>query len=198
MTNQEFIESITLEGEEWRDVVGYEGYYMVSSFGRVISLKRDKYLYKNYNPKPAMILKLQQRKNGYIGVYLHKEGKIKFADVHREVAKAFIPNPNNYPCIDHINTIKQDNNVDNLRWCTYAQNMNNPITRRKITRDLSVVGVRTDGSMVIYASMQEAKKDGYNQAMISECCNHNRKHHKGLQWFKYSDYETQSVMSKNS
>ena len=113
--------------EIWKDIKGYEGLYQVSNLGRVKSLER----YDSYNRKvDEKILKTKENL-GYIYVNLHKNGIQKGYKVHRLVAEAFIPNPNNKPCVDHINTIKDDNRADNLRWVTYKENMNNPATKEK-------------------------------------------------------------------
>lgn len=132
MTNEEFIESIKLDNEEWRDVVGYEGLYMVSSFGRVIGLPRVFIRNKGINKKDYRILKNVKYQYGnliYYRVSLSKNYERKNVRVHRLVADAFIPNPYNYPFIDHIDRNGQNNNVSNLRWCTQKMNMNNENTR---------------------------------------------------------------------
>lgn len=124
--------------EEWRDIEGYEGIYQVSNEGRVKSLER----YVGGNGR-NQCLKLIKEKilNGILNAYgyptvtLHDEnGQQKAFRVHRLVAKAFIPNPDNKPYIDHINTVRNDNRVENLRWCTQKENCNNPITYRKILK----------------------------------------------------------------
>ena len=107
--------------EEWRDIEGYEGLYQVSNMGRVRSL--------NYM-HTGKIREISQRtkKTGYQDVLLHKNGKRKLWSVHRLVATAFIPNPDNKPEVDHIDTNPSNNNVDNLRWVTSLENRHNPIT----------------------------------------------------------------------
>lgn len=106
--------------ENWKDIEGYEGLYQVSSKGRIKSL--------NYNgSKKEKILKCPKG-HYYKRVSLVKNGIKKTQTVHRLVASAFIPNPENKPCIDHINTDPMDNRVCNLRWVTHKENMNNPIT----------------------------------------------------------------------
>lgn len=135
MTNEEFIESIKLDNEEWRDVVGYEGLYMVSSFGRIIGLPRTYHLGgsgKSTRSKDYRILELiihEREKLSYYRVSLSKNNKRKLLYAHRLVADAFIPNPYNYPFIDHIDRNGHNNNVSNLRWCTQKMNMNNENTR---------------------------------------------------------------------
>lgn len=111
--------------ETWKDVVGYEGLYQVSDEGNVRSL--------NYNhTNKVKELSLVEAKDGYLVVCLHKNGTQKEGKVHRLVAEAFIPNPQNKPCIDHRNGDNQDNNVCNLRWVTSLENNNNPITKARM------------------------------------------------------------------
>ena len=101
---------------------------MVSNMGRVKSLGNNK-------TRKEKILKNIKGKDGYLSVGLYKDGKIKMYLVHRLVAQAFIPNSNNKPFIDHINTIRTDNRVENLRWVTSKENMNNSITIEKIKQN---------------------------------------------------------------
>lgn len=96
------------------DIVGFEGLYSVSSRGNI-------YSYKNYKDC-GRIMKQYIRKNGYCEIGLSKDKKRKTYLVHRIVAKAFIPNPDNLPEVNHKNGIKSDNNVDNLEWVTSSQN----------------------------------------------------------------------------
>lgn len=124
MTNKEFLESITLDGEEWRDVIGFEGYYMVSSLERCISLNR---VYEDNNRSSKYIkqrlVSFTMVANNYLQYRLWKNNKQYNVSAHRLVATAFIPNPNNYPEIDHIDTNKTNNSVSNLRWCTRTMNV---------------------------------------------------------------------------
>lgn len=106
--------------EIWKDIEGYEGLYQVSNLGRVKKL--------------PTILKNSLDKQGYEVVQLVNEnGKKKVLKIHRLVANAFIENTENKPQVDHINTIRNDNRVENLRWVTPKENMNNPITLLKFT-----------------------------------------------------------------
>ena len=121
-----------MENEIWRPIKDYERLYEVSNLGRVSSLDRetiDTIGRKHYIK--GRILKQGKDNHGYLVVALTKNGKSKTVRVHRLVAEAFIPNPENKPCIDHINTIKDDNRIENLRWATPKENMNNELTKDK-------------------------------------------------------------------
>lgn len=110
--------------EIWKDIDGYNGLYRVSSFGRVLSLERrgvrSNGTFYHFQQK---ILKNTYDKKGYCYVSLRKphEKEVR-SSVHRLVAEAFIPNPNNYPCVNHKDEDKTNNRVGNLEWCTYAYN----------------------------------------------------------------------------
>lgn len=101
-----------MQKEVWKPVKGYEGRYEVSSIGRV----RNRY---------GKILSADKRLGtGYMYVILRDGEKGFHANIHRLVAQAFIPNPQNLPIINHINEIRDDNRVENLEWCTQSYNRN--------------------------------------------------------------------------
>ena len=110
----------------WKDIPGYEGLYEVSNTGRVRSL--------NYNGTgKTKVMKLSTNKLGYKKVGLCKDGKRKVYFIHRLVALAFIPNPNNYPIINHKDENPSNNAVWNLEWCTQKYNINYGNCRKKIS-----------------------------------------------------------------
>ena len=111
--------------EEWRDIVGYESYYQVSSLGRVMSLERwvqDRFGMKAPYRIPPKILKPKRSQSGYLFVHLSKDGKAHPHRIHRMVAEAFIPNPDGLPTINHKDENKENNHVENLEWCSIAYN----------------------------------------------------------------------------
>lgn len=107
--------------EEWHDIIGYEGYYKVNNLGIIKSIARFD---RNNHFHSEKILKQRIDKYGYFVINLCKDGMEKTYKVHRIVAQAFIPNPNNLPEINHKNEIKSCNYVDNLEWCSTKYNAN--------------------------------------------------------------------------
>lgn len=99
---------------EWKDIVGYENLYRVSTKGEIYSIRFNKNLKQFYRGS--------RPDNKYLVVDLNKSGTRKTVSVHRVVAEAFISNPNNLPCVNHKDGNKDNNCVDNLEWCTYSEN----------------------------------------------------------------------------
>ena len=112
--------------ENWKDIKGYEGFYYISDLGRVRSLERDVYSYRGtlINHMEEKILVPNLNNNGYSCVKLCKNGKAKKEYIHRLVATAFIPNPENKPQINHKDEVKINNVVENLEWCSAQENVN--------------------------------------------------------------------------
>lgn len=111
----------------WKDISGYEGKYQVSNTGKVRSL--------NYNGTKGKVVRLKPGNitGGYKIVGLYKNSKYKTYLVHRLVAEAFIPNPNNYPIINHKDENPSNNAVWNLEWCTHKYNSNYGNCRKKMS-----------------------------------------------------------------
>lgn len=180
--------------EEWKDIECYNGLYQVSNLGRVKSLN-----YKRTGKEK--ILKQCKSTKGYFHVSLYKNSEKKTLKVHKLVAAAFIHNPDGKPHIDHINTIKYDNRVCNLRWCTAKENMNNPISRKhfqvnahfagKIGKDncnsKAVYQYSLDGKLIRkWDSMMDVQRElGFIAGNISKCCLGKIKTAYGYKW-KYA------------
>lgn len=116
--------------EVWKPIDGYEGLYEVSNMGRVKSLERLVQNNGSMQRKHEKVLRQNVRKKyGHCLVALCKDGNVSVKLVHRLVACAFLPNPENKPVVDHIDTNPLNNKVDNLRWVTVQENCLNPLTR---------------------------------------------------------------------
>src|SRR5699024_6100473 len=111
--------------EIWKDINGYEGIYQVSSLGRVRSLDRTLLNKNNIEYKvKGKIRKISCTGKGYQKIQLSKEGNSKNFSIHRLVAQAFIPNPENLPIVNHIDGNKTNNHIGNLEWVSSNENMN--------------------------------------------------------------------------
>ena len=108
-----------IQEEIWKPIEGYENLYSVSSLGRVKTLQK---INLRGQLRKEKVLKQYINKKGYLYVVLFKDGKCKKKLVHRLVAEAFLPNPNNLICINHKSEIKTENFVENLEFCTVAYN----------------------------------------------------------------------------
>lgn len=180
--------------EIWKDIEGFEGLYMVSNLGRIKSLDY-------HRTGEEKILMLSKHTDGYLLVSLCKNNMKKTFSVHRLVATTFIPNPDNKPHIDHINTIRIDNRVDNLRWCTAKENFYNPISRKRYLDNSPIAGKfgrDNCNSKAVYQyslddklirkwnCISDVKRElGFNQGNISKCCLGKLKTAYGFVW-KYA------------
>jgi len=149
------------EKEIWKDVVGYEGLYKVSSLGRVKGVDRiikAKFINHETQKVKGQILKPFTNKQGYVRVTLNINQKVNKFSVHRLVAQAFIPNPDNKPQVNHKDEKRDNNNVDNLEWVTAKENSNYGTRLEKISKIKSkpVISVSECGLMRWFKSATEA------------------------------------------
>ena len=192
-----FMERATLTTaavEEWRPIEGWEGLYEVSNMGRVRSL--DRYQIRStprtmdfYQHYFGRILKPRINKKGYHVVMLQLHKNFKRCLVSRLVAKAFIPNPDNLPVVNHKDQNPHNNCADNLEWCTVQYNCtyNNAAFERGKKRILFPIEQLTlDGHHVAYFnSMQEADRIlGYYHSNIGRVIYGKRKQYRGYLWRK--------------
>lgn len=172
--------------DDWKAVLGYEGLYVVNSCGVVKSLGRSltRKDGRPYNREERVLTQHPDTK-GYMKVHLCKDGKPKNAFVHRIVAQAFIPNPDNLPQVNHINEDKADNRVENLEWVTCRENVNHGtgIFRNAIARSVPVVRISQDGGTKWFRSASHAAKVMHIVSQgIQNCCAHRQKTYKGYRW----------------
>ena len=109
--------------EIWKEIKDYPN-YQISNLGRIKALKFYSNIHKRYYDR-ELLLKEKKNSHGYkfISLGCGKRGTRKNIAIHRLVAEAFIPNPNNLPEVNHIDGNKLNNNIDNLEWCTRSENM---------------------------------------------------------------------------
>ena len=184
-----------------KPVVGYEGYYEVDQFGRVFGLDRVVTVVdgnRTYEkPLSGKQMKQSMHDKGYKTVSLTKGGKTKIMFVHRIVAEAFLPNPDNLPMVNHKDEDKTNNFLENLEWCTAKYNANygtgierhaRKLRGRESEKRIAVVGYTLDGKYEEwFPSIAEAAKavNGGTSA-ISKVCKGERKIAYGYKW-KYTD-----------
>ena len=176
-----------MKNEEWRDVVGYEGLYQVSSEGRVKSLERNIPHWRGgERTVKERILKPKTDRYGYLIVGLYAGGKQKMFSVHRLVCEAFHDNPDNKQEVNHINEDKTDNRACNLEWSTRRENCNHGSRNERVAKARSkLVGQYTrDGELIkIWPSTKEAQRQtGFDCSNISQAANGKYKQAYGFIW----------------
>lgn len=178
---------------KWVDIAGYENLYQINQFGEIRTLKNSPKLKKYDLLKPQI-----SKTNGYVYQMLNKNGTKKLFRVHRLVASAFLPNPNNLPQVNHKDGNKQNNRADNLEWCEQSYNMKHAYkTKLQIPSDkqrkavintnkLKQKGVCQikDGEIInTFSGISEASRQtNVPISCISRCCNGKREFANGFQW----------------
>lgn len=155
--------------EIWKDIPGFEGLYQVSNMGRVKSFCKSEKMGK----PDEYILNPTDAENGYANVTLYKSNVRKKFLVHRLVAQAFLPNPNNLPQINHKDENRFNNRVDNLEWCTakYNNHYGTARIRVSITKGQKICQYLLTGEWIAtYASLSIASElTGVPKHSISDC-----------------------------
>ena len=162
-----------------RDIVGYEGEYAITRDGKVWSHKRKKFL------KPGSV-------RGYHRVNLGKDGKRKCYYIHRLVAEAFIPNPNNLSQVNHKDEDKSNNCVDNLEWCDATYNNNYGTRIERISKKHAIPVYCFELDKIFNGAAQAARELGLYQSNIIGCCKGKRKTTGGYHW-KYAEMSVEEV-----
>lgn len=169
-----------MAAEIWKPIAGYEGLYEVSNLGQVRSLPRK-------NVKGG-IKSPTETKWGYLICPLWKNGKAKHCSVHRLVAEAFIPNPENKPTVNHIDCNRKNNRADNLEWATQSENVRHSVKlghyAESGAESKPVFQIERTGQFQNkFRSINEAARiTGVSQQSISMCCNGKLKSAGGYLW----------------
>lgn len=170
--------------EHWRNIPGYEGIYLISDLGNV---KRLPIILHGRFYKEKLLTICHNTGTGYDFVCLRKNDSDKNFSVHRLVAQVFIPNPNNYSDVNHIDGNKQNNSVENLEWCTRSQNLKHALNIGLIKNQCKIcrkVTIKCGEKIATFDTMKDcAAFFGFKKGWLQ---NQIRKH--GLT-FTYGDYE---------
>lgn len=179
-----------VDREIWKPIEGFEGHYEVSNTGKIKSLERQRITKGGgVTIVHERLLKQKISKFGYCEVSLLKNAKHKTFKVHRLVAFAFIPNPENKPEINHKDGNKLNNSASNLEWNTPLENKRHAYANglnggEHIAHRKSVNQYDTEHNFIsTYRSIEEASKQtGARHSSIWACCNHRGKTAKGYMW----------------
>lgn len=182
-----------LENEIWKDIKGYETKYQVSNLGRI---KSCKFWSGNRYISNEKILKQANTPKGYLVVCLRKNNKAKVYRVHRLVAQAFIPNPEDKPQINHIDNNRKNNKVDNLEWVNNSENQQHAFKygnqkRYKGSKNYSAIKItqydKDNNFISEWGSITEASiKNNISSTSINNCLRKRSKSAGGFIW-KYKE-----------
>ena len=171
--------------EIWKDIKGYEGLYQVSNLGNIKTLQKEIKCKKNSYLSKEKICKPSLDSSGYRQIVLTKNKIRKSFKVHRLVAQAFIPNPNNLPQINHKDENKQNNYIENLEWCTNLYNSRYGTRPIRCSKHLEKKVKQIKNNKVIkkYNSLKEAEQNtNIKYQEISACCRKIIKTAGGYKW----------------
>ena len=176
-----------LPNERWKDIEGYEGLYQISDYGRVKSLRRKK----------PIIMRAHEDLKHYLDAPLSVNGIEKNCRLHRLVAKAFIPNPDNLPRINHIDCNKHNNYILNLEWCDNGYNQRHAFahklnTRKKLgesPKAKKVCQLTENGEIIkVWDSIARIELEkGWSSGSICMACNGKYKKAYGYKWRYYEE-----------
>lgn len=151
------MKSLTDKKEKWKDIKDYEGFYQISNYGRVKSLKRIVMYPDGVHKKTIKqsIIKICDNGNGYKCVYLNKNGTRKLKYIHRLVAENFVLNKENKKYVNHKDFNKENNYFENLEWCSQKENVNYSICNMKHENKSCIHKSKTGYKYIYYRSKEK-------------------------------------------
>lgn len=173
--------------EIWKDIKGYEGMYQVSSHGRVKSLDRVIQLVNGgQRTLKGKLISPAPHTRGYVQAPLSKDGVTTRFLIHRLVAEAFIPNPQNKPQVNHKDEVKTNNRLENLEWFTQIENINYGTRNQKAKEALSYkvrgICIKTNKELIFSSHREAARVLGISQGGISGVVSGRGKTAGGYRW----------------
>lgn len=153
-----------------KDIKGYEGLYAITEDGRVWSYRRNKYL------------SIKTRADGYQEVLLSVGGIHNTCKIHRLVAEAYIPNPDNKPQVNHKDENRTNNNVNNLEWATNEENQNHGNHNMNMGKSKSKPVLCVETGIIYYGAREAGRQTGIERVCISNCCRGTQKTAGGFHW----------------
>jgi hypothetical protein len=154
---------MNMSQEIFKDIEGFEGRFQISSSGNVRGVDRVVLAGRYYRKTLSKKIKTSLDKGGYVRVNFNLKGKTKSYRIHRLVAEAFIPNPENKPQVNHINGIKADNRLENLEWCTCIENIHHAykIGIRVSTKGSSFARINSETVLNLDYGIRDAANSAY-------------------------------------
>lgn len=153
-----------------KDIKGYEGLYAITSCGKVWSYRSKKFL------------KSCKQSTEYLAVTLCKDGTRKSYTIHRLVAEAYLPNPNNLPQVNHKDENKTHNYINNLEWCDNTYNVNYGTHNKRVGRARSKTVICVETNIVYYSPTEVEQTLGIDASSIHKCCKGKRHTAGGYHW----------------
>lgn len=176
-----------MDGEIWKDIKGYEEYYKISNYGRIYS--KERFVKTCGNGRRIVggrIVNPVKCTNGYLEVQMHIKGKVIIKLLHRAVAEAFLPNPDNLPEVNHKDEDISNNTLQNLEWCTSKYNANYGTRNKRFGQKFKkpVLQYDLNGNFIKrWDGVIDASKGvGARSECIIRCCKNRQETSAGYKW----------------
>ena len=198
--------------EIWRTIPGWN-LYEVSNLGNIRGKRRTIINNKGSYVREPVAINTRKDQHGYLQFCMKQDGRRKLMKVHRAVAMAFIPNPENKPCVNHIDNNPANNHLENLEWVTHQENTDWMIKQGRFKRTPQwldrlhktqkerqykpvIATNKKTGEEIVFESVNSTKEKGFEPSCVSTCCNGIRASHKGYTW-RFANYGRKARYEKS-